>query len=133
MNSINITGKLGQKPVLKYTSTGKPYVKFSLAVHRYSYSFNTNYCWINCECYDNAALYLVRSADKGMDIAISGELQTYSINKNGHLQECYSVVCKAVEVYRTDRRKYVSDDGISTDLTNIPEEKDIKTNEDLEK
>lgn len=133
MNSINMTGKLGQKPELKYTNGGKPYVKFSIAVHRFNYNFGGNFCWVNCECYDQAALFLVRAADKGTDIAIVGELQTYTIQKGMHKQECYSVVCKSIEVFDDKRKKYVSDGGISQRLDNIPAEKKLTSvSEDLE-
>lgn len=120
MNNINISGRLGQVPELRYTKNQIPFCKFGVAVNSVKKTGEKNTSWINCECYRQAAFYLTTYGVKGARIAINGELQPYNfIRSDGIKVQGYAVVANKVELYDYRNKTVESDEGIAPALSSV--------------
>lgn len=78
LNSVIITGRVGQNIELKTTGNGKYVVNFNLAVQN---DDTTN--WIRCVAWEKTAEALNKYAHKGDRLTIKGRLQTREWEQNG--------------------------------------------------
>jgi single-strand DNA-binding protein len=73
MNSVNLTGNLGNNPEIKSFQSGKKVARFSLAVN--SYGKDRPPVWITCELWDAAVERLQKcSVRTGTRMAVTGSL-----------------------------------------------------------
>lgn len=99
MNSVNLIGRTTKNVELKYTTSNKEYVKFTLAVKR-EYKTNGEYetDWINCIAWGHSAIFMSNYVLKGNLIGIKGRIQTGSYNdKDGKTIYTTDVVCESVQ------------------------------------
>ena len=75
INQINLVGRLGQKPDVKYFESGKVVAKVSLAVNRRSRNQNEAPNWFPLECWGKTAEILADYTQKGSLIGVEGELK----------------------------------------------------------
>ena len=94
INCVVLTGRLTRDIEVKYTNSGTPLARFSLAVDRRFKNKQTGECetdFISCEIWRQAAENLAKLAGKGSMIGIDGRIQTsHYTGRDGK------------EVYRTD-------------------------------
>lgn len=75
MNSVNIIGRLGKDPELRYTSSGTAVCSFSIAVDEGS-GDNKRTHWFDIVVWREQAENCAKHLAKGRQVAISGRLQT---------------------------------------------------------
>lgn len=80
MNSVAITGRLGQDPEVRYTQNGKAVASFSLAIQQTKEITH----WVQCEAWEATAEFVNKYFRKGDGIEIVGGLkeETWQ-DKNG--------------------------------------------------
>lgn len=99
MNSTQLIGRVTKDIELKYTSSNKEYVKFTLAVKR-DFKTNGEYetDWISCITWSKSAIFMSNYVKKGHQIAINGRIQTGSYNdKEGRTVYTTDVVAENVQ------------------------------------
>ena len=83
INTVALTGRLTNHPEIKFTSTGKTYVRFSLAVNRnYKNGDGERESdFIRCILVGEAGEALLNSTRKGSLIGVAGRLQTQNYER----------------------------------------------------
>lgn len=71
MNSVNMIGRLGKDPELKYSTNGTAVCKFGLAVNRDKDTTD----WFDCVAFKQTAEMVSSHLAKGSQCGISGRLQ----------------------------------------------------------
>lgn len=85
INNVVLVGRLTHKADLKFTTNGKNYTQFSLAVQRkfknQSDEYETDF--LNCTLWGKAAENFTKFTRKGSLIGVEGRLQTRNYEKDG--------------------------------------------------
>lgn len=95
MNYVSLLGRLTRDPEVSYTSTGKAYTRFSLAVTREINREETDF--INCIAWEKRAELIGQYFKKGSRILIQGRIQTGSYEKDGEKRNTFDVVINNIE------------------------------------
>ena len=100
MNVVNLIGRVTKDIELKYTSSNKEYVKFTLAVNRNfkgaSGEYETDF--INCITWHHSAKFMSNYVKKGNRISLTGRIQTGSYDdKDGKRVYKTDVVAENVQ------------------------------------
>ena len=82
VNLLVLSGRLGKRPDLKSTTSGKSVSTVSIAVDD-GYGERKKTIWWNIECWDKNAEAVVRFGDKGYRITVTGRLSTDEYEKDG--------------------------------------------------
>lgn len=85
MNEVNILGRLTSEPDMRYLSSGSALVMFTLAVQRSYKNKQGEYDadFIRCKAFGKTAEVLAEYLTKGNRVAVSGEIQTSTYEKEG--------------------------------------------------
>ena len=96
MNSVSLVGRITKDLELKYTTTGKAVVSFTLAVNR---TFNRDEAdFISCVAWQKTAETLCNYMGKGSQIGITGRIQTRTYDdKDGKRVYITEVVANEIE------------------------------------
>lgn len=78
MNKVTLVGRLGQDPEHKTATSGKTFVKFSLATND-GFGDNKKTNWHSCTAFGKAADIINQYVKRGSEIAVSGSID---YNKN---------------------------------------------------
>ncbi len=80
VNKVILLGRAGQKPEVKFTSSGKPVATFSLAINE---SFKNGsgekqerVQWVRCVAFQRVAEICGEYVEKGRELFVEGRLQT---------------------------------------------------------
>lgn len=73
INSINLIGRLGGDPTVRYFETGKVLAEFSLAINRPNAKKETD--WFSCAAWGKTAELIANHCKKGGQIAVEGRLE----------------------------------------------------------
>jgi single stranded DNA-binding protein (ssb) len=73
MNTINLLGRIANRPEVKTTSTGKSKLFFTLAVSRPYTKDTTDF--ISCIAWEKTAMFITEYFPKGQMIGITGSLR----------------------------------------------------------
>lgn len=89
MNSIVITGNIGQDPVVKHTQNGNVHATFSIATSKYYVDEKTGERkqitkWVPVSVWGRAAEDVEKHVKKGQYLFAHGEYTARSYEKNGH-------------------------------------------------
>jgi len=84
MNTVVLTGRLGQDPELKTSQGGKSFCKFSIATND-GFGDNKKTNWHSCTAFGKGAEIINQYVKKGSEISISG-----SIDYNKHEDKIYT-------------------------------------------
>lgn len=77
INSIHLTGRLGQNPEMKYFESGTVVVNFSIASDEYQgQKKGTKTNWFACRAWGKTAEYIGEYAKQGSLVFIDGRLTT---------------------------------------------------------
>ena len=119
MNHITIIGRLTATPELKTTPNGTNVCSFTVAVERKFKGADRNPVtdFIDCVAWKHTAEFLCKYFDKGVRVAVAGELQTrfYEDKDNKKVKVCEVVVN---EIEFADGKVQASERPTSTDTTN---------------
>ena len=99
MNQCAFTGRLTQTPELKSTPSGKSVCNFSLAVERKFKDANGEKVvdYIDFVAWNSQADFLCKWFDKGVRVAVTGELQTRMYEKDGKKNKISEILASTVE------------------------------------
>lgn len=107
MNSVNLIGRIANEIELRYTSSGKQVVRFTLAVDR-AYSKekrleneikkNPIADFFNIVVWGKLAEFIVRNSSKGKLIGVNGKLQSGSYEKDGMKVYTTEVVANNIDM-----------------------------------
>ena len=97
MNSINLTGRLGQDPKVGNVPSGSKVATLSLGVERKTKEGKTT-DWIDCVAWGKTADVIEQYTHKGDRIGITGTLQTRTYETaNGEKRKVYEVLIEKLE------------------------------------
>ena len=99
MNNCSFTGRLTATPELKITPTGKNVCNFTLAVERKFKDANGEKAvdYIDFVAWNSQSDFICKWFDKGVRVAVTGELQTRMYEKDGKKNKVYEVLVNTVE------------------------------------
>ena len=99
MNQGHYTGRLTAAPELKQTPNGKSVCNFTLAVERrFSNADSTKPVdFIEFVAWNSQADFLCKWFDKGVRVAVTGELQTRMYEKDGKKTKIYEILANTIE------------------------------------
>ena len=99
MNSTILIGRLTAKPELRHTGSGTPVCSFSVAVDRKFKDADGNKVtdYFDCVAWNQGAEFLCKWFDKGVRVALKGELQTRRYEKDGQTHKITEVKADEVE------------------------------------
>jgi single-strand DNA-binding protein len=89
MNICTFIGRLGRDPDMRYTTSGKAVVSFSLGVNRDGKKDETD--WINFVAWEKTAEVIAKYCHKGDLIGVTGSLQQRSWEKDGQKHTVHEV------------------------------------------
>ena len=96
LNKVTLRGRLGKDLELKSTSSGKKYVRFSLANNQ-DYGEVERCFWLDCIAWDPIASLMERMVGKGCDIIVDGILTKSEWEKDGNKVSKMEVLVRNVE------------------------------------
>ena len=98
MNNCAFVGRLTTTPELRTTPNGKSVCSFSLAVDRkFSKGDEKIVDYIDFVAWNSQADFLCKWFDKGVRVAVTGELQTRMYEKDGKKNKIFEVLVATVE------------------------------------
>ncbi|MDD7410081.1 MAG: single-stranded DNA-binding protein [Fusobacterium gastrosuis] len=95
MNNVILSGRLTKDPELKFSQTGKKYLKFNLAVDKETKEEGTYF--INCVAFQKTAEFISNYFSKGRKILINGKIQTHQYEVDGKKYNNYVIAVLRVE------------------------------------
>ena len=95
MNRTNIIGRLTKDPELKYTSTGKAVLNFTVAVNKTFGDQGADF--ITCQAWNKTAEAIANNLRKGSKVGVDGRLSTRSYESDGRKVFVMEVVAESVE------------------------------------
>jgi len=104
LNSVSLTGRLGQDPELRYTQgEGVAVANFNLAVGRMKKDETD---WFTIVCWRKTAEFIAEYAGKGDRVAVKGELRAESYeDKEGIKRKVVKVVAQTVVLLESRNQK----------------------------
>ena len=96
MNNIQLLGRLAKTPEIKYTSNGKQYSWFTVAVSRQSKKDEVDF--IRCVVFGSIAEALVKYCQKGRQVLVQGRLEVNTLQDKatGEYKTHHQVVAQQV-------------------------------------
>lgn len=108
MNIVVLTGKLTADPELKYTQSGKAWIKFSLAVQRNYKKDEVDF--INCVAWDKTAELIAEYLRKGNKAGFEGSIRTGSYEKDGKKVYTTDINVSRIEFLESKKDKSTNDE-----------------------
>lgn len=107
LNKAILMGRLTADPELKQTNNGLSVCSFTLAVDRDYKSENgeRQADFINCVAWRERAEFLSKYFSKGSMVAVVGQIQTRSYEKDGQKRAATEVVCEQITFTGEKREK----------------------------
>ena len=93
MNVVILMGRMTRDPELKYTSGGKAYTSFTLAVQK----MKDDAEFIDCIAWEKTAETIAEYFRKGRKILVQGRLNVSSYEQNGEKRKSTKVVVSSFE------------------------------------
>lgn len=122
INNVCLVGRLTHKADLKFTTNGKNYTQFSLAVQRkfknQSDEYETDF--LNCTLWGKAAENFTKFTRKGSLVGVEGRLQTRNYEKDGRKIYITEVIAENFSLLESKSTTEARDTQ-AQETTNIPE------------
>ena len=131
MNVVILMGRMTRDPELKYTSGGKAYANFTLAVQKTKDEAE----FIDCIVWEKTAETIAEYFRKGRKILVQGRLNVSSYEQNGEKRKSTKVVVNSFEFVETSGNSggYQQNqpyNGNSGSSSNKPVHNDTNENDD---
>ena len=98
MNHVSIIGRLGQDPEIRYTPSGKPVTRISIAVNERLNGGEERTHWIPVICWNGLAEVVAQYLQKGSRIAITGRITSRTFETDdGTTKKVIEVVANSVD------------------------------------
>lgn len=94
MNSVNLIGRAGKDPEMRYFESGKAKTTFSIAVKKDKDTAN----WFDIECWDKTAEFAGEYIKKGSQIGITGRLDVQSWEKEGTKRSKVIIIADKIDL-----------------------------------
>ena len=104
LNNVQIIGRLGKEPEMRYTQSGTPVCKFSVAVEAYvpKDSDRPKHTeWFNVVSFAKLAEVCAQYLSKGDEVCCQGELQTREYNKDGQRRYFTELNMRQMQMLKT--------------------------------
>jgi single-strand DNA-binding protein len=123
MNQCAHIGRLTATPELKQTPSGKSVCNFTLAVERrFGNADGTKTVdYIEFVAWNSQAEFLCKWFDKGVRVAVTGELQTRMYERDGKKNKIYEIIANTVEF--ADGKREANE--VTTDTTSQESTSDV--------
>ena len=95
MNVVMLMGRMTRDPELKYTSGGKAYANFTLAVQKTKDDAE----FIDCVAWEKTAETIAEYFRKGRKILLQGRLNVSSYEQNGEKRKSTKVIKAFITLY----------------------------------
>ena len=96
MNQVNIIGRLGADPELKYTPSEKAVVRLSVAVNE-RYGENEKVYWFPVICWNGLAETVNTYLHKGSKIGVTGRLTTRSYETESGSRSITEIIANSMD------------------------------------
>ena len=122
INNICLVGRLTHKVDLKFTTNGKNYTQFSVAVQRKFKNQSDEYesDFINCTLWGKAAENFTKFTRKGSLVGVEGRLHTRKYEKDGRKIYITEVIAENFSLLESKATTEARDTQ-AQETTNIPE------------
>jgi len=90
VNKVIFTGRIGNELDMQYSTSGKAFLKFNLAVSRIRKESGTDTDWFRCVAFGKTAELMNQYLSKGSKILVEGAMQTSNYEGRGG-EKKYSV------------------------------------------
>lgn len=100
MNKVVLTGRITKDPEIRYTQSGMPNLRFSLAVDRQTRDAQGNRTadFISCVAFSQQADFMSRYVKKGNMLVVEGRIQTGQFQgQDGQVRYTTDVVVERIE------------------------------------
>lgn len=119
MNIVILMGRMVRNPELKYTSSGKAYASFTLAVQK-----NKNETeFIDCTAWEKTAETIAEYFKKGSKILIQGRLSVSDYEKDGEKRRFTRVLTNSFEF--VESKKAVNNQSNKNDYDETEDDEDF--------
>ena len=131
MNVVMLMGRMTRDPELKYTSGGKAYANFTLAVQKTKDDAE----FIDCVAWEKTAETIAEYFRKGRKILLQGRLNVSSYEQNGEKRKSTKVVVNSFEFVESSGSSnngggYNQNQSYSGNNSNKPVHNDTNENDD---
>lgn len=122
INNVVLVGRLTHKADLKFTTNGKNYTQFSIAVQRKFKNQSDEYeaDFISCTLWGKAAENFTKFTRKGSLVGVEGRLQTRNYEKDGRKIYITEVIGENFSLLESKATTETRDTQ-PKEITNIPE------------
>ena len=129
INNVVLVGRLTHKSDLKFTTNGKNYTQFSIAVQRKFKNQSDEYeaDFINCTLWGKAAENFTKFTRKGSLVGVEGRLQTRNYKKEGRKIYITEVIAENFSLLES---KATTDARENNPITNTQSNEVIEFSED---
>ena len=103
VNSVQLIGKLGQNPEIKYTQSGDAVLNFSLATDTYRKDAEKKTQWHKIEIWGKQAENCNKYLQKGSNVFVDGSIDYGNYEKEG--VKVYTTTIKAKNIQFLDEKK----------------------------
>lgn len=119
MNNVILTGRIANEIELKTSNSGKPFLKFSVAVNR---TKKDEVDFINCVAWDKTAELIERFSGKGKKILLEGSILTGNYEKEGIKIKTVEVAVQRVEFLDFKKESEVETKQYTSNNDNVVED-----------
>ena len=102
MNTVIVTGNLGNDPEMFYTKDGGPIASFNLAVK----SGKDKTSWIKVTAFKKLAEICETYLHKGAKVIVNGSLDQEKWEKDGENRSAIKIIAYTIEFMKTDGRGF---------------------------
>lgn len=122
INNVILVGRLTHKADLKFTTNGKNYTQFSLAIQRKFKNQSDEYeaDFINCTLWGKVAENFTKFTRKGSLVGVKGRLQTRNYEKDGRKIYITEVIAENFSLLESKATTEARDTQMQ-ETTNVPE------------
>ena len=126
MNNVVLMGRMVRDPELRFSSSGKAFARFTIAVNR----TKDNTDFISCVAWEKTAESIAEYFRKGQRILLQGSIQTGSYEKNGQTVYTTDVLVNRFEFVESNSSS--SGSGYSQQSFNNNNNQAVKNNNSFE-
>lgn len=112
LNSVTLVGRLTRDSELKYTNTGTPICKFSIASSSYAGQGKDNYTsYFDITLWGKQGEAIQQYLEKGKQVAISGELKQDRWEQEGQKRSKVYIVARNVQLLSSNQGQQSSNNA----------------------
>lgn len=123
MNSVHLLGRTTKDIELKSTQSGKPFIRFTLAVKRPTKDDGSDF--IGCVAFGPTAETMARHIKKGNRVLVNGHISTDSYQRNGETVYSTNVVVEQFEFIEAKPAQTAQNKPVADNYAVIEDDEDL--------